>query len=240
CWDGTARVNSTETADDDCLLPISVQYPPPGIDWSGLPLKTLIEGLPSDDDDERRTLSRGQVTEIKRGDLEIAWQEQRVLDVKQNREAISRLALARANDIQPLITFDFWPEDLKRLDPIWNEVLRSLHVGKPAPPKETPTSPLANEHSLLTPYSTTASIFDADAKRKGVSVPTKPSLSQPAKPDGKRPFRPSDGERKGTTLPLPENHGWRSQPGYLIFVANRGEVRFDYPEDWIIGPREPI
>jgi hypothetical protein len=238
--DDSIRINDKEPPDDDCLLQISVHYLPPGIDWSGLPLKTLIEGLPADDDEERHTLTRDQVVEIKRGNLEIAWQEQRVLDVKQNREAVSRLALARASDIQPLITFDFWPEDQKRLDPIWNEVLRSLHVGRPAPAKEVPFSPLANENSLLTPFSTTASIFNADAKRKGASVPTKPTLGRPAKPNDKHPVRPSNSERQGTTLQLPENHGWRSEPGYLIFVANRGEVRFDYPEDWTIGPSEPI
>ncbi len=45
---------------------------------------------------------------------------------------------------------------------------------------------------------------------------------------------------QSTTYTLPENHGWRSQPGYQIFVANRGEVRFDYPEHWTIDPQAPI
>src|SRR5262245_49729099 len=44
----------------------------------------------------------------------------------------------------------------------------------------------------------------------------------------------------GVTMPLPENSGWRCKEGYKIFVANRGEVRFDYPEHWLIGDREPI
>src|SRR6266540_3298089 len=47
-------------------------------------------------------------------------------------------------------------------------------------------------------------------------------------------------DRQETTLRLPENHGWRSKPGYKIFVANRGEVRFDYPDHWIIDDRPPI
>jgi hypothetical protein len=47
-------------------------------------------------------------------------------------------------------------------------------------------------------------------------------------------------ERPPASFPLPENHGWRSKPGYQIFVANRGEVRFDYPEHWIIDSRPPI
>lgn len=38
------------------------------------------------------------------------------------------------------------------------------------------------------------------------------------------------------TLKLQDNHGWRCKPGYKIFVANRGAVRFDIPGDWVIVP----
>ena len=31
------------------------------------------------------------------------------------------------------------------------------------------------------------------------------------------------------------HHGWRSKPGYKIFVANRGDVRFDIPQSWIVN-----
>jgi hypothetical protein len=31
------------------------------------------------------------------------------------------------------------------------------------------------------------------------------------------------------------HHGWRSKPGYKIFVANRGDVRFDIPSKWVIA-----
>src|SRR4051812_6717184 len=142
--DDSIRITDKEPPDDDCLLQVSVHYLPPGIDWTGMPLRTLVESLDGKDDneDERKTLSRGEIVEIKRGKLEIAWVEYRVLDVKQNREAISRLALARANDIQPLITFDFWPEDSKRLDIVWNEVLRSLQIGAIAAREIPATSPL--------------------------------------------------------------------------------------------------
>ena len=39
-------------------------------------------------------------------------------------------------------------------------------------------------------------------------------------------------------LKLKENHGWESRPGYSIFVADRGSVRFDFPRTWIIEPTE--
>lgn len=40
------------------------------------------------------------------------------------------------------------------------------------------------------------------------------------------------------TLRLKENHGWKCKPGYRIFVADRGSVRFDFPDDWIVRPAD--
>lgn len=36
------------------------------------------------------------------------------------------------------------------------------------------------------------------------------------------------------TLGMDPDHGWRCKPGYTIFVADRGAVRFDFPESWIV------
>lgn len=44
------------------------------------------------------------------------------------------------------------------------------------------------------------------------------------------------GKWKRQTLKLKENHGWRAKPGYKIFVADRGAVRFDIPQEWIMDP----
>lgn len=37
---------------------------------------------------------------------------------------------------------------------------------------------------------------------------------------------------------LRDDHGWESEEGYKIFVADRGAVRFDVPRDWIIKLKE--
>lgn len=36
------------------------------------------------------------------------------------------------------------------------------------------------------------------------------------------------------TLGMDPDHGWRCKPGYTIFVADRGAVRFDFPESWVV------
>src|SRR5262245_40257547 len=36
--------------------------------------------------------------------------------------------------------------------------------------------------------------------------------------------------------PLPENHSWKAAEGYNIFVADRGALRLDFPDGWIVKP----
>jgi hypothetical protein len=38
------------------------------------------------------------------------------------------------------------------------------------------------------------------------------------------------------TLKLQAHHQWRTKPGYKIFVADRGAVRLDFPESWVVVP----
>lgn len=39
-------------------------------------------------------------------------------------------------------------------------------------------------------------------------------------------------------LVLNPDHGWTSEPGCQVFVADRGAVRFDFPRGWCIEPGE--
>jgi hypothetical protein len=36
-------------------------------------------------------------------------------------------------------------------------------------------------------------------------------------------------------LRMDDDHTWRCKPGYTIFVADRGAVRFDIPSDWVVN-----
>ena len=40
------------------------------------------------------------------------------------------------------------------------------------------------------------------------------------------------------TLDLKPDHHWESPAGYKIFVADRGAVRFNVPQDWVFEPQE--
>lgn len=35
---------------------------------------------------------------------------------------------------------------------------------------------------------------------------------------------------------LPENHGWTAKPGNKVVIADRGALRFEIPEGWVVVP----
>lgn len=126
--------------DDDCRLSVSFWRLPPGVDWTGLPLDDMLlkatQGAEEDEaaekGEEGKTdiLERGPIVRPTRTDLEIFWLENRFLDKTEKREAFSRHAIARGWDVQVLISFDFWLTDAPKLTPIWDEVVRSLQLGR--------------------------------------------------------------------------------------------------------------
>jgi len=37
---------------------------------------------------------------------------------------------------------------------------------------------------------------------------------------------------------IPKNHQWKAEPGCKILVAERGVMRLDYPQSWVVQPQE--
>lgn len=120
-------IRDRPSADDStCVLAVSYLRLPPA-DWSGLPLSALL--LPAVQGDERERIGVGPTIATRRGALEIAWSELRVIDARERREARCRLGLARGAGVQCLISLDFWPEDETPLHAVWEHVLESLRLG---------------------------------------------------------------------------------------------------------------
>jgi len=42
---------------------------------------------------------------------------------------------------------------------------------------------------------------------------------------------------KKQSLKLKDDHTWKAKPGHRIFVAGRGAVRFDIPQNWLLDPK---
>lgn len=116
-----------EPPNDDCRLEVSYLRLPP-IDWSGLPLSELIRV--ATEGDHRNITPTGKFVHQHREYVELAWAEFRFMDPQEHREAFTRLCIGRGSGVQALITLDYWPEDAARVDGVWDEVLRSLALGR--------------------------------------------------------------------------------------------------------------
>jgi hypothetical protein len=123
-------MHDAEPPDDEARLTVSFWRTTPGIDWSGLPLPQLLEQSAVSDDDDLDVLERGEIVIEGRNDLELVWMVQRFLDPTEKREAYTRIAMARGWDVHVLITGDFWVDDMPAFQPMWDEVLRSLQLGR--------------------------------------------------------------------------------------------------------------
>jgi hypothetical protein len=122
------EIHDAPPPDDNVRLMVSFWRTPPGIDWTELPLKQLL--VQSTETSKHEILSHSEVIKAARTDLEIVWNEHRFMDPEEHREAYSRIALARGWDIHALVTFDFWVTDAEKFQPAWDEVIRSLQLGR--------------------------------------------------------------------------------------------------------------
>ena len=111
--------------DDDIRLEVSYNPIPP-VDWSGLPLDQLLEGVV--DGDHRGVTSRDAPKTVERDYMRLAWTEMRFLDSAEEREAHSRICVAIGTAVQALVTMEYWPEDKERATPVWDEALRTLRL----------------------------------------------------------------------------------------------------------------
>jgi hypothetical protein len=124
--DGTVVIQDGRPPDDNSVLKVSVFHTPP-IDWSGLPLGRALEECTQGISEKE--LERKPTVESQRPDQEVAWLETRFVDPKENREAFSRVCLARGPGVHCLISFVYWADQAGQYTPVWDEMLRTLVLG---------------------------------------------------------------------------------------------------------------
>lgn len=113
--------------DDNCVLAVSQMHLPTEI-AELVPVAELVRVSTANDDRDVR--ERKEIVELQRADgVELASVEVRYFDPKEEREALSRLCVARGSGVYCLITFDFWVEDAPKLESTWKQALDSLILG---------------------------------------------------------------------------------------------------------------
>jgi hypothetical protein len=120
--DTSVKLYDLPPPDDNCHLEVSL-IRHSQIDWSGLDLDRLIGTAVG-------AQAGGEIQEIHRRSrpgVDVAWVERS--SVEDGKEARSRVAIVRGVNAHALITLDFWATDAGRLEPVWEEIVRSIDAG---------------------------------------------------------------------------------------------------------------
>jgi len=122
--DGAVHLHDRPPSVESCDLGVSIFR---------LPLEHVRE-LVLDDmlqetlGNDREPYQQSEIRHIERGDLDIAWLEQRYVDKEHKRDARFRVALARGPALC-LISMNYWSNRAAGLERVWDELLRTLVMG---------------------------------------------------------------------------------------------------------------
>lgn len=113
---------------DDCRIELSVFHLNREIDWAELKIAELLRQII--EKPREGVVFQGEVVTSDRPGIEMAWAESHSPDSENGRLIWTRTLLARGNYVQPLITFMFYADLVRRFEPVWAELLRSLRLGQ--------------------------------------------------------------------------------------------------------------
>lgn len=122
--DGAVHLHDQTPSVESCDLGVSV-FPIPAELAREI---SLDDALRDSLDKERKPYRQSEIKRALRGDLEIAWLEQDYLDAEYNRDARFRVALVRGT-VLCLISMNYWLNRAAELEPVWDELLRTLAMG---------------------------------------------------------------------------------------------------------------
>ncbi len=123
---GAVHLHDQTPSVESCDLGVSV-FPIPAEQARDL---SLDDALHDSLDGERKPYRQTEIRRSLRGDLEIAWLEQEYIDAEYKRDARFRVALVRGPALC-LISMNYWSSRAAELEPVWDEVLRTLVMGVP-------------------------------------------------------------------------------------------------------------
>ena len=137
--DGSIGFHDRKPPDDDVSLKASVIRLPPGVNLAALnaelPVEKMIlmalDGPATDPDRRAKRTFDGVVHRVAKPDAAVCWVETFGPDPENGRLVRSRMCLARARGVQPLITMDCWADMAAQFDPVWDNLMRSLMVAVP-------------------------------------------------------------------------------------------------------------
>jgi hypothetical protein len=124
--EGAVMLHDGEPGIETCDLGVSL-FHVPGLALADVPLEELLENSLGS---ERAVTRQSEMIRVERGDTLILWLEQEYMESTQKRPAKFRVAIARSPELHCLISMNYWAKRAPTLEPVWNEVLRTLTLGE--------------------------------------------------------------------------------------------------------------
>jgi hypothetical protein len=122
--EGAVHLHDQPPSVESCDLGVSIFHVPA----EHVRELSLEDTLRETMDNHREPYHQSSFHHIQRGDLEITWLEERYKDKEYKRDARFRVALARG-PVLCLISMNYWANRAAGLEPVWDEVLRTLVFG---------------------------------------------------------------------------------------------------------------
>jgi hypothetical protein len=122
--EGAVILHDREASLESCDLGVSIFRMPCQV----IAELSMDEILRNSLEGDRNPYQESEIRRWQRGDLETVWLEQRYVEPGQNRDARFRVALARG-PVLCLISMNYWADRADTLEPVWDEVLRTLVLG---------------------------------------------------------------------------------------------------------------
>lgn len=124
--DDSLKVRDCPEPGDNCVIAVSRMRLPLEL-ADQVPVRQLVDM--SGHNPELDVLEQKKAVDASRDGVEMAYSECRHMDKKEQREVITRLAIAREHGVYCLITVDFWKDRSAEFEAVWTELLRSLTLG---------------------------------------------------------------------------------------------------------------
>jgi hypothetical protein len=101
--------------DNRCMVAISCKRVTPQVNV--IPMGWILEEWISGE--ERQVMERTNIVRFYRWPLELAWLQIRTVDHALQQEKVTRVCVARADQTQSMIIFDFQAEDEPLIEGVW-------------------------------------------------------------------------------------------------------------------------
>ena len=122
------KLHDAAPPDDNCRMEISYFRIPP-IMSRAFPFERAMKVVENTETDLEH-YDKQPPAYLRRDGLRFGWIESKYADPENGRAVCSRALLVYGNNVQVLITYDCWADEMEKFAPVWNTLLKTIRLGE--------------------------------------------------------------------------------------------------------------